>query len=377
MLAGFPCQAFSYAGKRLGFSDTRGTLFFEVERILRGKRPYGFILENVEGLVSHDKANPKDRIGRTFATILQKLNELDYKVSWRVLNSKDFGLAQERKRIYIVGTIDESPCLDFFIPTYAKIGDILEHGIPTENTTFVNLLLSHYTIDQLNGKSIKDKRGGNDNIHSWDIELKGSVSQAQKKLLDMMFKERRKKKWAAEFGIRWMDGMPLTLKQISTFFVHPDLYDMLEDLVVKGYLKKEHPKKIVVRRTELGDQEVREQDENLPLGYNIVAGKLSFEISKILSPTGIAPTMVAMDMKKNYVVDGNGLRPLTLREGLRLFGYPEDFKFPVDNLHDGYDLLGNTVAVPVIQSVADRLEKVFSKHKNDFDYDKSNLRASV
>lgn len=377
LLAGFPCQAFSYAGKRLGFTDTRGTMFFEVERILREKRPYGFILENVEGLVTHDRANPKDKIGRTFTTILQKLDELGYVVSWRVLNSKYFGLAQERKRIYIVGTLDEKVSLDFFMPKYAKIGDILEQDKPTETSDFIRLLLAHYTPEQLNGKSIKDKRGGSDNIHSWDIELKGSVSPEQKKLLDMMFKERRKKKWAAEFGIRWMDGMPLTLKQISTFFAHPDLYDMLEDLVAKGYLKKEHPKKIVVKHTELGDQESREQDETLPLGYNIVAGKLSFEISKILSPSGIAPTMVAMDMKKNYVVDGDGLRPLTFREGLRLFGYPEDFKFPIENQHDGYDLLGNTVAVPVIQAVAERLEKVFTKHKEKDYYEEGYLRASV
>ena len=357
--------------------DTRGTLFFEVERILREKRPYGFILENVEGLVTHDRANPKDKIGRTFTTILKKLDELGYKVSWNILNSKFFGLAQERKRIYIVGTLDENVSLDYFMPRYAKISDILEKGLPTEESDFIKLLLAHYTPEQLNGKSIKDKRGGNDNIHSWDIELKGTVSQDQKKLLDMIFKERRKKKWAAEFGIKWMDCMPLTLKQISTFFSHPDLFNMLEDLVVKGYLKKEHPKKIVVRHTELGDQELREQDTSLPLGYNIVAGKLSFEISKILSPEGIAPTMVAMDMKKNYVIDGKGLRPLSFREGLRLFGYPEDFKFPVDNQHDGYDLLGNTVAVPVIQAVAERLEKIFTKHKEQLEYEKGNIRASV
>ena len=358
--------------------DTRGTLFFEVERILREKRPYGFILENVEGLVTHDRANPKDKIGRTFTTILQKLNELGYNVSWRVLNSKYFGLAQERKRIYIVGTLNEQICLDFFIPKYAKISDILEHGKPTENTDFIKLLLTHYSPKELNGKSIKDKRGGNDNIHSWDIGLKGTVSHEQKKLLDMILKERRKKRWAEEFGVKWMDGMPLTTEQISTFFTHPKLYEMLEDLVSKGYLKKEHPKKIVIKHTEQGYQDIREQDITLPIGYNIVAGKLSFEISKILSPDSIAPTMVAMDMKKNYVIDGDGLRPLTLREGLRLFGYPEDFKFPVDKLQDGYDLLGNTVAVPVIQAISERLENEFTKNKRaKTAYEKGYLRASV
>lgn len=100
LLAGFPCQAFSSAGKRLGFADTRGTMFFEVERILKEKKPYGFILENVEGLVNHDKENPSDKIGRTLSTILQRLNALEYKVSWKVLNARDFGIPQERKRIY-------------------------------------------------------------------------------------------------------------------------------------------------------------------------------------------------------------------------------------------------------------------------------------
>ena len=83
-------------------------------------------------------------------------------------------------------------------------------------------------------------------------------------------------------------------------------------------------------------------------------------------------------MKKNYVIDGDGLRPLTLREGLRLFGYPEDFKFPVDKLQDGYDLLGNTVAVPVIQAISERLENEFTKNKRaKTAYEKGYLRASV
>ena len=97
------------------------------------------------------------------------------------------------------------------------------------------------------------------------------------------------------------------------------------------------------------------------MGYNIVAGKLSFEINKILDPKGIAPTLVAMDMKKVCVIDGKGVRPLTLREGLRLFGYPDDFKFPV-GIEEGFDLLGNTVVVPVIASVAGQLSEVYSKY---------------
>ena len=346
LLAGFPCQAFSSAGKRLGFEDTRGTLFFDVARILKEHQPLGFVLENVEGLVNHDKKNPSDKIGKTLSVILKTLDELGYKVSWRVLNAKNFGVPQERKRIYITGTKKTAPDLDHFDESYQVLGDVLEQGLPTSDSPFVKLVLDHYSLDELCGKSIKDKRGGDDNIHSWDIEYKGPVSAEQKELLNLMLKERRKKKWAAEFGIDWMDGMPLTEKQIRTFYTNPKLKSMLKDLVKKGYLKLEHPKKKVGN--------VRVQDETLPLGYNIVAGKMSFEINKVLDPKGIAPTLVAMDMQHLFVIDGTGIRPLSLREGLRLFGYPDDFRFDTTQ-ENGFDLLGNTVVVPVIKAVSNRV----------------------
>ncbi len=352
LLAGFPCQAFSYAGKRLGFQDTRGTLFFEVERILEEKQPYGFVLENVEGLVNHDKEKSTDSIGRTLSTILQHLEALNYKVAWRVLNAKHFGVPQDRKRIYIVGTKREKPNLEGFPKTVKTLSSILEKGLPTMDSPFIRKILAHYSIDELYGKSIKDKRGGENNIHSWDIEHKGPVSKEQKKLLSMMLKERRKKIWAKEFGIDWMDGMPLTIQQIRTFYDAPDLQEMLDDLEAKKYVKLEHPKKKVGN--------VRVQDETLPLGYNIVAGKMSFEISKILSPKEIAPTLVAMDMERLFVVDNNGLRTLSLREGLRLFGFPDDFKFDIER-KQGYDLLGNTVVVPVIASVSERVLDIYKK----------------
>ncbi len=97
---GFPCQAFSIAGKRGGFDDARGTLFFEIARIAAVKRPAFLLLENVPGLLSHDG-------GRTFATILGTLSDLGYNVTWQVLNSKDFGVPQSRKRVYIVGYLRE------------------------------------------------------------------------------------------------------------------------------------------------------------------------------------------------------------------------------------------------------------------------------
>ena len=93
---GFPCQSFSIAGNRRGFEDTRGTLFFEIARFASILKPRILFLENVKGLLNHDK-------GRTFETILQTLDELGYNVEWQVLNSKDFGVPQNRERVFIIG----------------------------------------------------------------------------------------------------------------------------------------------------------------------------------------------------------------------------------------------------------------------------------
>ena len=196
LLAGFPCQAFSVAGKQRGFLDTRGTLFFEVERILREKKPYGFILENVEGLVTHDRENPQDKIGRTLSTILHKLeDELKYQVSWKVLDAQKFGVAQSRNRIYIVGTLDEKISLSGFETKKKTFSDVMEKGLPTVKSRFTELLFDKYEPEDLYGKAIKDKRGGIDNIHSWDVELRGHVTDQEKDLLNTLMKERRKKHW--------------------------------------------------------------------------------------------------------------------------------------------------------------------------------------
>jgi DNA (cytosine-5)-methyltransferase 1 len=95
-VGGFPCQSFSIAGKRGGFDDTRGTMFFEIARIVREKQPRLLLLENVKGLLSHDK-------GATFYTIISTLDELGYDCEWQVLNSKNHGVPQNRERVFIIG----------------------------------------------------------------------------------------------------------------------------------------------------------------------------------------------------------------------------------------------------------------------------------
>ncbi|MTV58858.1 DNA (cytosine-5-)-methyltransferase, partial [Streptococcus pneumoniae] len=93
---GFPCQAFSIAGNRRGFEDTRGTLFFEIARFASILRPKYLFLENVKGLLNHEN-------GVTFETIISTLDELGYNVEWQVLNSKNFGVPQNRERVFIIG----------------------------------------------------------------------------------------------------------------------------------------------------------------------------------------------------------------------------------------------------------------------------------
>lgn len=341
LLAGFPCQAFSQAGARLGFSDTRGTLFFNISKILLEKQPQGFVLENVEGLVNHDH-------GKTFEVITRTLRELGYEIQYKVLNGKDFGLAQSRNRIYIVGLKGKNVLpLTGFDESYTVLKDILDLQAPPIESEFTNKLLSHFHVEELYGKAIKDKRGGANNIHSWDIALKGEVSEEQKILLEKLLKQRRNKKWASEIGIEWMDGMPLTEEMISTFHKSPKLHEMLEDLVEKGYVEYEYPKQKVGNK--------RIPDTSLKKGYNIVTGKLSFEFSKILSPFEVTPTLVATDVQKLAVPTSNGIRTLTVKEGLRLFGFPEEYELDFLKQSEAFDLLGNTVCVPVIQAVSSKL----------------------
>lgn len=122
LCAGFPCQAFSISGKKKGFEDSRGTLFFDVARIIKEKKPKAFLLENVKGLLNH-------RSGKTLETIINTLeDDLGYTTYYKVLNAKDYGLAQNRERIYIVGFLEGGSGYNYPEPSNEKkvIRDILE-----------------------------------------------------------------------------------------------------------------------------------------------------------------------------------------------------------------------------------------------------------
>ncbi len=137
LLAGFPCQPFSHAGLKKGFKDSRGTLFFHIARILKHHKPRVVFLENVKGFKNHDKGN-------TFEVVKKTLEEFGYKVYFKILNAKHFGVPQNRERIYIIAFLDDVN-FEYPEPTYSKtrVGNILEDEVDEKYTISDKLWAGH------------------------------------------------------------------------------------------------------------------------------------------------------------------------------------------------------------------------------------------
>ncbi len=175
LLAGFPCQPFSIIGDKQGFADTRGTLFFDIERILSEKKPAAFLLENVRQLLSHDK-------GRTFAVIQDSLSRLGYTIYHDVLNALDFGLPQKRERIFIVGFREP---LAFNFPqgngTYKSLSEILEPDEQVDLTLFASdriqkSRLEKCKIDPFYPSIWHENKGGNISVLPFSCALRAGAS---------------------------------------------------------------------------------------------------------------------------------------------------------------------------------------------------------
>lgn len=339
VLAGFPCQPFSYAGKRQGFGDTRGTLFFEVERLIASNRPKAFLLENVRGLYTHDE-------GRTFQTIMNHLHDLGYGTYDLLLNSSDFGVPQNRVRLYILGIRDAQPNmtlvtnlgavdshayrrdlqLDLFGgQQHAVVGDILEEDVDPRyicSERFQQMLHNAVgeNLDILHGWRMMDYRGGQ-SVHSWDMGMRGECSEQEKKFMTLLIQNRRH----PEFG-REQDGKKLTMEQIKTFYHDDDVLNVAASLIEKGYLKVQDDK------------------------YSPVCGNMSFEVFKYLDPQSISITLTSSDCNRLGVIQNNQARHITPRECARLQGFPDSF---IVNPNDkfAYKQFGNSVSVPVIEAL--------------------------
>ena len=175
LVGGFPCQAFSIAGKRAGFEDTRGTLIFDIVRILRDKRPRHFVLENVKGLLSHDS-------GKTFSHILEILTDAGYDISWSVHNSKNYGVPQNRERIFIIGNLrgERRPQVFPITQDDRTIDEGLEKGVQQANTLrardYASWRGNH--IEQLNQPThSNDRVYGTDGISPTLNTMQGGLRQ--------------------------------------------------------------------------------------------------------------------------------------------------------------------------------------------------------
>lgn len=340
LCAGFPCQPFSAAGHKLGFKDSRGGMIFKILELCKKYRPTSVLLENVANLLTLDK-------GECISKIRKLFSDIGYHVTYKKLNAVDFGVPQSRERVYIICSLVKEISFDPIQTLPAKkLADILE---TTENYTDIDLSLKdklleiHRTQKSIYGCKLADKRGGEKNIHSWDIGYNGVLSGQQKELMGMIMLERRKKHWAEKKQIPWMDGMPLTLEDIKTFCAFPDLPKMLENLTSLNYLRLEQCKGVVDgKRAYKADSEY---------GYNICKGKLSFPISKILDPEDVAPTLTATDCSKLvFLVNNENIRRATDNELKRMCGFPDSFIIP-PNVSNKYDLFGNMVVPTVVTAI--------------------------
>jgi DNA (cytosine-5)-methyltransferase 1 len=340
LCAGFPCQPFSSAGNKKGFDDNRGGIIFKIVDICKKYKPKHIILENVSNLILLENGKPLQKICDEFSNI-------GYHVSYKKLNATDFGVPQKRERVFIVCSLEKNIPLDnielvhpentlnSIIDTSAKYTDIETH--------FAKKILDLHSKTPLYGYKMQDKRGGQNNIHSWD--LNGELTTSERNVMNSIMTERRKKHWAEKKNIVWMDGMPLTLEEISTFMddVQPvQLKQMLDNLVMKNYLRLEKPKNLVSGK--------RVYDEEGELGYNICKGKLSFPITQILDPHSVAPTLTATDSNKlAVIIDNSFIRKLNDNELKLLCGFPQSYLLPDDV--DKYDLFGNMVIPNVVEAV--------------------------
>ena len=178
LLAGFPCQAFSIMGKMKGFDDARGTMFFEIARILDYHKPKAILLENVKQLTTHDR-------GRTFAVILELLDQLGYHVKWKVLNALDFGVPQKRERIIIVGfrSARKAKAFNFDFPVQPyNLADVLEPDDAVDKSLFASEKIVQKRRERVADKDVfypsiwHENKSGNVSILNYSCALRTGAS---------------------------------------------------------------------------------------------------------------------------------------------------------------------------------------------------------
>ncbi|HAP5609184.1 TPA: DNA (cytosine-5-)-methyltransferase [Enterococcus faecalis] len=342
---GFPCQAFSIAGKRKGFEDTRGTLFFEIARFASILRPRYLFLENVKGLLNHEG-------GTTFETILRALDELGYDVEWQVLNSKDY-VPQNRERVFIIGHLRGERTRKVF-PFERKNGTTAKNNIkPINNSKKTRELLNFDSTNRfydVNGISpcLNTMQGGDrepkiavvGNVNPSGSEMNGQVyssnglaptlttnkGEGAKIAIPVLTPDRVEKR---QNGRRFKDDG----EEMFTLTAQDRHGIMVKEATSKGYA------------------------EALP-GDSVNISHPNSNTRRGRVGKGIANTLLTGE-EQAVVTNNFRIRKLTPRECWRLQGFPDwafDKAKEVNSDSQLYKQAGNSVTVPVIADIASRLE---------------------
>lgn len=329
LCAGFPCQPFSIAGKRQGFTDNRGSMFFEITRILRDKRPSYFILENVKGLLNHQK-------GETFKSIIEVLTNLGYRVQWQLLNTKYFGLPQNRERVYIVGSIT-GKCLGKIFPltgiSSEDIGKIRQHPVSKNKSQGTRIYytdgLSISTCLTANGGGLGAKTG----LYLVDDDKRARTGTAS-------------------------DSSPLS----SIRFINKPRFNkyktsnILQTLKVGGDI----PLLRIKNGTKKGYAEAGIGD-GINLAYSnskTRRGRVGKQVSQTLD-THCNMGTIESDFR---------IRRLTPLECFRLQGFPDEMVAKAQEIGISnsqlYKMVGNAVSVTVVEAIARKLAEVEYDNKS-------------
>jgi DNA (cytosine-5)-methyltransferase 1 len=360
IVGGVPCQPWSVAGCLRGFEDKRGKLWFDVIRLVNKNQPKGFIFENVSGL-----ASPKNR--DNLELILSELTNIGYCVKWKVLNAYDFGLPQNRDRVFIVGIRrDIERCQEYKFPKplniHPKVIDILdelkninfvEKVKLDANTLFKGVIPPSRTRfqkdDELNDFFIfSDLRNGHTTIHSWDII---NTSDREKMICLTLLKYRRSKKYGDK------DGNPLSFEDFREIITDIEINE-LNKLLEKGIfrLTSDHKYEFVNSKNMTGINNI----------YRIILP--TAEIFPTLTATGSQDYIATVSIHANHPQEYKNLFlekiyqpqkyiPITAKHACKLQGFPLNFEYHTKD-EVAKKQFGNAVPVPVVEYVAKELLRV-------------------
>ncbi len=343
LCGGFPCQAFSIAGKRRGFQDTRGTLFFEIARIIKAKRPKIVFLENVKGLLNHEK-------GKTFSVIIQTISELGYDVQWMVLNSKFFGVPQNRERVFIIGSLRGTSRSEI-LPFRESSKDVAKGDRKNSSTS-----------DTLSARYWKGGAGTHIKIPT-NTKLGYDVAEARKDGIRLQYEDSKIARGMPMIQMNGTKGNSQGNRIYSTDGTSTTLAEQ-----VGGQGAKTGLYAVLTPNRENKRQNGRRMKEDGEPSFTLTGQDVHGVAIQSHSPRtndpkkgGSGPLIseehcFTIDRSPHYAHKDMKIRRLTPIECERLQGFPDGWTEGVSDTQR-YKQMGNAVTVNVIQAIAERLLK--------------------